>query len=131
QELVGVALLDGLATADPRFAIHLALHSLEVLAAARHVDVCHGRIERLHPVGEFTQIVTVALGDHPAVVHHQESGPGDLHRVTGHGDDGGGACGQAKYLHGHLTLVLAQQVVDGQTFEHVAAGTVHVHCDGT
>src|SRR5690606_3939190 len=53
----------------------------------------------------------------------------DLDRVAGDGDDRRGRSRQAEDLHGDLALVLAQEVVDRQALEHVAAGAVDVDRD--
>ena len=75
------------------------------------------------------QVVGIAHRRHPSVVNRQEPGAGDLDVVASHCDDRRGGRGQPKHFHRHLALVLAQQVVDRQPFEQVAAGRVDVDDD--
>jgi hypothetical protein len=101
-----------------------------LLAAAHGVDVAHGEIERLEPVRHVSHFVAVAHRDDPAIMDHQERGGADFDRVAGHGDDGSRGGGHAHHLHRHRLRVLAQHVVDGDAFEHVAAEGIDLHFDG-
>lgn len=113
----------------PGLNVHQGTHRCCFVARPDRIDISQGRVDLVEEVCYFREVVPVASCDGPSVVDHHEAGSGDLDFITGHGDERRSRGGQAKHLNGYLALVFAQQVVDRQALENIAAWAVDFHRD--
>ncbi len=127
QEGICPPLVDGFAPTDPGLGVHLLHDVVDVDSRALCVNVSQRHVEWLQPIGYLPEIIPITHGDQPGVMDHQEGGAADADFIPRHGDERCGRGGQADDVHRDLALVLAQQVVNGQAFEHIAAGAVDIH----
>ena len=71
--------------------------------------------------------MAVAHRYYPAVMDHQKGTAANLNIVPGHSNNRSGAGSNAQHFYSDFPLVLAEKVVNCQSFKHIAARGVDVY----
>ncbi len=127
---IGKAVFDSLCCRHERLGIHQLLDVGALHAGAGLINVGERGIELVEQGGSLAHVVAIADDHAPGIVHHHERTEPHADFVTGHGDDGSCRCRPAQNLDRDLGRMAAQQVVNGDALEHVAARRIDPDSDG-